>query len=82
MSSIRWLCNPCDGSKFIRSLKIISESPSTIACMIPVRSQFVVQTYSMVVQWAQDNKFVESGLENWALVNLGNNYHKFKENLN
>ena len=35
-----------------------------------------------MAQWAQNNKFVESGLENWVLVNLGNNYHKFKEDLN
>ena len=47
-----------------------------------VRSQFVVQTYSTIAQWAQDNKFVESRLESWALVNSGNNYHKFKEDLN
>ena len=36
----------------------------------------------MLVQWAQDNKFVESGLESWALVNLDNNYHEFKDDLN
>ena len=47
-----------------------------------VRSQFVVQTYSVVAQWAQNNKFVESGLEDWTLVSLGNNYNKFKEDLN
>ena len=50
--------------------------------IVLVGSQFVVQTYSIMAQWAQDNKFVESGLENWALMNLGNNYHKFKEDLN
>ena len=36
----------------------------------------------MLAQWAQDNKFVESRLENWALVNLDNSYHEFKDNLN
>ena len=30
----------------------------------PVGSQFVVQTYSIMAQWVQDSKFVESGLEN------------------
>ena len=42
----------------------------------------MVQTYGMMAQLAQDNKFLESELENWTLVNLGNNYHKFKEYLN
>ena len=36
----------------------------------------------MLVQQAQDNKFVGSELESWALVNLDNNYHEFKEDLN
>ena len=42
----------------------------------------------MLAQWAKDNKFVESWLKSWALVNLDNNffldnnYHKFKEDLN
>ena len=47
-----------------------------------VRSQFVVQTYSAMAQWVQDNKFVESGLENWVLVNSDYNYHNFKDSLN
>ena len=47
-----------------------------------MRSQFVVQTYGAMAQWVQDNKFVESGLENWALVDLGYNYHNIKDNLN
>ena len=29
-----------------------------------VWTQFVIQTDSALAQWAQDNKFVESGLEN------------------
>ena len=33
-------------------------------------------------QRAQDNKFVESGLGNWALVNLGYYHHRFKDNFN
>ena len=32
--------------------------------MLSVWTQFVVQIDSALVQWAQDNKFVESGLEN------------------
>ena len=36
----------------------------------------------MLAQWAQDNKFVENEFENWALVNLDNSYHVFKDNLN
>ena len=51
-------------------------------CTIIVRSQFVVQTYSAMAQWAQDNKFVESELENWVLVDSGYNYHNFKDCLN
>ena len=47
-----------------------------------IRSQFVVETYSTIAQRAQDNKFVDSGLKNWVLVNSGNNYHKFREDLN
>ena len=47
-----------------------------------MRSQFVVQTYGAMAQWVKDNKFVESGLENWALVDLGYNYHNIKDNLN
>ena len=42
----------------------------------------MVQTYSAMAQWAQDNKFIDSGLKDWALVNLGYNYHKFKDDLN
>ena len=42
-------------------------------------TQFVVQTDSALAQWAQDKKFVESGLENWVLVNLGYYHHKFKD---
>ena len=42
----------------------------------------MVQTYNAMAQWAQDNKFVDSGLENWALVDSGYNYHKFKDRLN
>ena len=54
-----------------------------IKLKIPIiRFQFVVQTYSIMAQRAQDNKFVKSRLENWVLVNLGNNYCKFKEDLN
>ena len=47
-----------------------------------VWTQFVVQTDSALAQWVQNNKFVESVLENWVLVNSGYNYHKFKDNLN
>ena len=36
----------------------------------------------MLAQWAQDYKFVENEFENWALVNLDNSYHVFKDNLN
>ena len=42
-------------------------------------SRFVVQTDYALAQRAQDNKFVESGLGNWALVNLGYHHHKFKD---
>ena len=35
-----------------------------------VRPQFVVQTDYALDQQAQDNKFVESGLRNWALANM------------
>ena len=45
-----------------------------------VWTQFVVQTDSALTQWAQDNKFVKSGLENWVLVNSSYHYHKFKDN--
>ena len=45
-------------------------------------TQFVVQTDSALAQGAKDNKFVESGLENWVLMNSGYNYHKFKDSLN
>ena len=45
-------------------------------------TQFVVQTDSALAQRAQDNKFVESGLENWVLVNLGYHHHKFKDSFN
>ena len=38
-----------------------------------VWTQFVVQIDSALTQWAQDNKFVKSGLENWVLVN--SSYH-------
>ena len=37
---------------------------------IYVGSQFVVQTDYALDQRAQDNKFVESGLRNWALANM------------
>ena len=47
-----------------------------------VESQFVIQTYNAMAQWAQDNKFVVGGLEYWALVNSGYNYHKFRDDLN
>ena len=42
----------------------------------------MVETYGMMAQWALDNKFLDNGLKNWVLVNLGNNYHKFEEDLN
>ena len=42
-------------------------------------SQFVVQTDYALARRAQDNKFVESGLGNWVLVNLGYHHHKFKD---
>ena len=44
-----------------------------------VGSQFVVQTDYALAQRVQDNKFVESGLGNWVLVNLGYHHHKFKD---
>ena len=47
-----------------------------------MRSQFVVQTYGAMAQLAKNNKFVESGLENWALVDSDYNYHNIKDNLN
>ena len=47
-----------------------------------VWTQFVIQTNSALAQWVQDNKFVESGLKNWVLVNSGYNYHKFRDDLN
>ena len=42
----------------------------------------MVQTYSAMAQWAQENKLVESGLKNRALENSSYNYHKFKDSLN
>ena len=42
-------------------------------------SRFVVQTDYALARRAQDNKFVGSGLGNWALVNLGYHHHKFKD---
>ena len=42
-------------------------------------SWFVVQTNYALARRAQDNKFVESGLGNWVLVNLGYHHHKFKD---
>ena len=42
-------------------------------------SRFVVQTDYTLARRAQDNKFVESGLGNWALVNLGYHHHNFKD---
>ena len=47
-----------------------------------VWTQFVVQTNSALAQWVQDNKFVESGLENWVLVDSGSYHHKFRDNFN
>ena len=47
-----------------------------------VWTQFVIQIDSALTQWVQDNKFVESWLKNWVLVNSDYNYHKFKESLN
>ena len=47
-----------------------------------MRSQFVVQTYGAMAQLAKNNKFVESGLENWVLVDSDYNYHNIKDNLN
>ena len=47
-----------------------------------MRSQFVVRTDYALAQQAQDNKFVESELRNWVLVNLGYHYHKFKDSFN
>ena len=72
-----------DSTPLKKEKKSIKKIFFLIKLKIPiVRSQFVVQTYSIMAQRAQDNKFVKSGLENWALVNLGNNYCKFKEDLN
>ena len=49
--------------------------------MAPIMwTQFVVQTDNALTQWAQDNKFVKSGLENWVLVNSSYHHHKFKDN--
>ena len=45
-------------------------------------TQFVVQTDSIMAQWAKDNKFIESGLENWVLVNSDYHHHKSKDNFN
>ena len=42
-------------------------------------SRFMVQTDYALAWRAQDNEFVESGLGNWALVNLGYHLHKFKD---
>ena len=47
-----------------------------------VGSQFVVQNNYALAQRSQDNKFVESGLGNWALVNLGYRHHRFKDSFN
>ena len=44
-----------------------------------VWTQFVVQTDSALAQWVQDNKFVESELENWALVGSGYHHYKFRD---
>ena len=47
-----------------------------------MRSLFAVQVnYALDQrdQRAQDNKFVESGLENWALANMGYYHHGFKD---
>ena len=41
--------------------------------------RFVVQTDYALAQRVQDNKFVDNGLGNWALVNLGYHHHKFKD---
>ena len=72
-----------DSTLLKKEKKSIKKRFFLIKLKIPiVRSQFVVQTYSIMAQRAQDNKFVESELENWVLVNLGNNYCKFKEDLN
>ena len=40
---------------------------------------FVIQIDYALDQRAQDNKFVESGLENWALANMGYYHHGFKD---
>ena len=37
----------------------------------------MVQTDYALDQRAQDNKFVESGLRNWALANMGYHHHRF-----
>ena len=42
-------------------------------------TQFAVQTDSALAQLAQDNKFVDSGLENWALVGSGYHNYKFRD---
>ena len=47
-----------------------------------VGSRFVVQNNYALAQRVQDNKFVDSGLGNWALANLGYHHHRFKDNFN
>ena len=44
-------------------------------------TRFVVHIDNAMTQRAQDNKFIESGLENWVLVNLDYRHHKFKDSL-
>ena len=43
---------------------------------------FVIQIDYALDQRAQDNKFVESGLRNWVLANMGYHNHRFKESFN
>ena len=50
--------------------------------LLAVGPQFMVQTNYALDQRAQDNKFVESGLENWALANMSYHHHKFKDSFN
>ena len=47
--------------------------------MTIVWTQFVVQTDSALAQWAQDNKFVESELENWVLMDSSYYHYKFRD---
>ena len=44
--------------------------------------QFVAQANYALDQRAQNNKFVESGLGNWILANMGYHRHRFKDNFN